>query len=103
MPPTSFVLDNWKGLYANEPDKKSIIQNFYDNYDPSGWSIWWFKYDKDEGEGQKLFMFSNLLDMFLNRLEPMRRYSFGVIGIYGDEPDLELCGVLVWRGLDIPQ
>lgn len=41
--------------------------------------------------------------MFMNRLEPMRRYSFGVIGIYGDEPALELCGVLCWRGLDVPQ
>lgn len=57
LPPTSFVMDNWKGLYANEPDKKSIIQNFYDNYDPEGWSIWRIQYDKDEGEGQVLYMF----------------------------------------------
>lgn len=36
-------------------------------------------------------------------MEAMRKYSFGYLGIYGDEPDLEIVGCFFWRGLAIPQ
>ena len=57
-------------------------------------------YNKCEGEGDVLYMFANNLDGFIHRLDPMRRYSFGVLGIYGEEPNLEIYGVLMWRGTE---
>jgi len=39
---------------------------------------------------------------FLQRLEHFRKYAFAVHGVYGDEPNLEVRGVWVWRGTEIP-
>jgi elongation factor 1-gamma len=36
-------------------------------------------------------------------MENMRKYSFGYLGIYGDEPNLEIYGAFMWRGLGVPQ
>jgi elongation factor 1-gamma len=47
-------------------------------------------------------MTCNLLNGFLQRLESFRKYAFGVHGVYGEEPSLEIRGVWVWRGLDHP-
>jgi len=32
----------------------------------------------------------------------MRKYSIGTMGIYGDEPTLDIKGVWLWRGTGIP-
>ena len=34
--------------------------------------------------------------------EKMRPHSLGVFGVYGDEPDLEQFGLVLWRGPEIP-
>lgn len=47
-------------------------------------------------------MTSNLKNGFIQRLENFRKYAFGVHGIYGDEPNLEIRGVWLWRGNGIP-
>ncbi len=39
----------------------------------------------------------------LQRLDELRKYGFGVYGVYGEEPKLEVQGVWVWRGVGIPQ
>ena len=31
----------------------------------------------------------------------MRRHSLCVLGVYGDEPNLEIMGVFFWRGTDV--
>lgn len=33
--------------------------------------------------------------------EKMRKHTLGVLGVYGDEPELDIMGVFVWRGVDI--
>ncbi len=33
----------------------------------------------------------------------MRRHSLGILGVYGEEPSLEIKGVFLWRGTDIIQ
>jgi len=35
--------------------------------------------------------------------EKLRKHSLGVLGVYGDEPSLEIIGVFVWRGTELPQ
>lgn len=101
LPPSTFVMDDWKALYANTADKNSTIPYFFEKFDPEGWSVWYLKYQMAEGEGEKLFMTSNLLDGFTQRLEALRKYSFGVLGIYGEEPNLQIYGVMMWRGTDV--
>lgn len=38
---------------------------------------------------------------FISRADPYRKYFLGVMGIYGDEPNLEVRGVWMWRGTEI--
>lgn len=48
-----------------------------------------------------MFKTSNLMKGFLVRCERMKKDSFGILGIYGKEPDLNISGVWFWRGLDV--
>ena len=57
-------------------------------------SFWKIEYEKYTGEGEKLYMTRNLAAGFLQRLETFRKYSFGTWGVYGDEPNLEIRGIL---------
>jgi len=60
------------------------------------------EYEKAEGEGTVTYSTSNLMNGYLQRLETFRKYAFGVCGIYGDEPKLEIRGCWVWRGTEVP-
>lgn len=103
LPPTTFELDPWKKLYSNTPDRHSVMPEFWNTFDKNGWSIWRLRYQKLEGECQKVFMTCNTVEGFLQRMEGLRRYAFGTMGVYGDEPNLEVMGVFMWRGKGIPQ
>lgn len=102
LPETSFVLDEWKKIYANTTDRRSIIHHFWEKIDKEGWSVWFIKYQKVEGECQVLYLTENLLDGFMHRMEALRRFSAGTIGIYGQEPNLDVKGCLMWRGQVVP-
>ncbi|OMJ66652.1 hypothetical protein SteCoe_36437 [Stentor coeruleus] len=103
LPPTTFELDEWKKLITNTKDRKSVMPTFWEKLDKAGWSAWFIHYEKAEGEGEKMVPFENLLDGFVQRMESIRRYSFGTMGIYGDVPSLEIKGCLLMRGQDILQ
>ena len=102
LPPSKFNLFDYKTLFVNAPDKKEALKFFFDNFDPEGYSIYFIHYQKAEGEGKLLFLTNNLKNGFLQRLEHFRKYAFGVHGVYGEEPNLEIQGVWVWRGNGIP-
>jgi len=102
LPPSSFNLFDFKTLFVNHPDKKEALRVFWEQLDDQGYSVWRMEYEKAEGEGRVGFLTSNLLGGFLQRLETFRKYSFGVVGVYGDEPNLEIRGCWVWRGNEIP-
>ena len=68
------------------------IKFLWENFDPAGFSFWFVKYDKYEGEGEKLFMTNNLANGFLQRLEHFRKYQFSVWGVYGEEPCYDIKG-----------
>jgi len=102
LPPSSFNLFDFKTLFVNHPDKKEALRIFWEQLDDQGYSVWRMEYEKAEGEGRVGFLTSNLLGGFLQRLETFRKYSFGVVGVYGDEPNLEVRGCWVWRGTEIP-
>ena len=60
-------------------------------------------YEKDPNEGKLLIKTNNTMKGFLQRTDPhFRKWAFGVHGVYGEEPDLEIRGAWMWRGTDLP-
>jgi len=65
LPPTNFNFFDFKTLFVNAPKKSDALDFFWKNYDPAGFSLWYIKYIKYEGEGVKLFLTANLKDSFI--------------------------------------
>ena len=106
LPPSKFVLPDFKTYFVNLGDKKATegMDHFWKNYDPEGYSIWFAHYDKYEGEGVLLYQTSNLMNGFLQRMDDkFRAYAFSMAAILGEEPNLEIQGVWMFRGKTIPQ
>ena len=103
LPPTKFDVYNFKTFYVNHADKKGeAVSEWYKMLDWEGWSFWHFFYDKYEGEGEKLHVTNNMLTGFLNRAEHTSKYTFGRMGVFGEEPSLEIKGVWLVRGTELP-
>jgi len=95
-------LFDFKTLFVNAPDKKVATQFFFDNFDKAGYSIYHASYKKDESVGKVLFLTNNLMKSPIQKLENFRKFAFAVVGVHGEEPNLEIRGVWVWRGVGIP-
>eukprot|EP00296_Roombia_truncata_P000148 JP435811.1.p2 GENE.JP435811.1~~JP435811.1.p2 ORF type:complete len:405 (+),score=184.09 JP435811.1:1-1215(+) len=100
IPKSSMVLDDWKRLYSNN-ETKDILPKWWEMLDTEGYSLWYavYKYNEDN---KKLFMTNNLVGGFFQRLDPVRKYAFGSCVIAGEEPELEITGVWLFRGQDLP-
>ena len=104
LPPTTFDLFNFKTLFVNIKDKKGEgIEELKKQFDPNGFSLWFLHYDKYKGEGEKLYITNNLCNGFLQRFDDFRKYCLARHLVLGDEPNLEIEGVWLWRGTGIPQ
>jgi elongation factor 1-gamma len=104
LPPTTFDLFNFKTLFVNIKDKKGDgIEELKKQFDPNGFSLWFLHYDKYKGEGEKLYMTENMCKGFLQRFDDFRKYCLARHLVLGEEPNLEIEGVWLWRGTGIPQ
>jgi elongation factor 1-gamma len=106
LPPSKFVLPEFKTYFVNLGDKKATegMDHFFKNYDPEGYSLFFVHYDKYEGEGVLLYQTSNLMNGFLQRMDDkFRNYTFSMLAILGEEPSLEIEGVWLFRGKGVPQ
>jgi len=100
--PTKIDIDNFKRFILNSPNKVADLKKFItEEFERDNWSIWHLKYDIYKDEGAKLHVTSNLCGGFLDRAEACRRGAFGMHCVIGDEPNLEIEGVWMWRGLEI--
>jgi len=102
LPPSPFNFYDFKTLITNAPNKADAVKEFWNQFDKDGYSIWFVEYEKAPGEGKVVYLTNNLMNGFLQRLDHFRKYCFGVYGVYGDEPNLEVRGVFAWRGTKIP-
>ncbi len=103
LPPTSFNLYDFKTLFVNHPDKAGKgVDTWYEMLDWEGWSFWHFHYDIYEGEGDKLHITNNLMNGFLNRAEHTSKYTFARQAVLGEEGGLQIMGVWLLRGQEIP-
>lgn len=64
LPPSPFNFFDWKTMITNT-DKHAACKFLFDNFDHEGFSVWYVRYDKLEGECEKMFMTSNLVGGFL--------------------------------------
>ena len=102
LPPTNFVIDDYKRVFSNLSDKYGEgHENMMSTVDHAGWSFWLLHYEKVGKEGQVGYMFQNMLEGFCQRLEGFKKYSMGKFCMLGEEPSLEIKGVLLMRGHDI--
>jgi len=101
LPPSKLNLDEWKRTYSNNDTRTVAVPWFWEHYDPEGYSLYFCHY-KFNNELNKLFMTCNLVTGFLQRLDKLRKYGFGTVMIHGKEPSLEISGLWVFRGKEIP-
>jgi elongation factor 1-gamma len=103
LPPSKFELDAFKKEFLNSKDKQSVLNDFWTKFDPDGFSIWFIHYQKSADQGRLAFKTKNLRSNFLQKVDNFRKYTFAVHGVYGQEPDLQIEGVWMWRGKNIPE
>ena len=104
LPPSIFDLNNFKTEFFNNNNKTKVMQNFWNQYDPKGYSLWLIEYQNLESESTKLFRMKNSKNFFLERLDDnFKKYSFGIHGVYNSNNEYKIRGVWLWRGDDIPK
>ena len=125
LPKSTFNLEDWKRAYSNKETRGAggSLEWFYEkcvldfhmqytnirdisdhtrlhSFDYKGFSVWRvdFKYNE---ELTQIFMSSNQIGGFFNRLEASRKYLFGSVGVLGTAGDSVISGVLILRGSDV--
>lgn len=97
-PPTAFNWDAWKKCFSNNKNKPDVyLPYFWENMDWENCSIWRgdYMYNSELSKG---FMASNLLKGMIQRLDKMRKHSFGVLCLFGEPNNYVITQFWVWRG-----
>ena len=103
LPPSPFDVYDFKTFYVNHKDKKgAAVDEWYKMLDWEGWSFWFLHYDKYTGEGEKLHVTNNMMNGFMSRAEHTSKYTFARQAVLGEEPNLEIMGVWLMRGQELP-
>lgn len=102
LPKSTMILDDWKRKYSNEDTRTGALPWFWEHYKPEEYSLWKVDY-KYNDELTQIFMTSNLIGGFFNRLEASRKHLFGALSVYGESNDSVVTGAFLVRGQeDIP-
>jgi len=102
LPPSPFVLDEWKRFYSNN-DIKDSIPWFWEKFDRQGYSLWIAEYKYNaELEKSAVFKTCNLVGGFIQRLDKLRKYGFGSVLIFEGDNNLEISSAWLFRGQDVP-
>jgi len=105
LPPSKFVLEDWKRSYSNASDTRSIaMPYFWKNLDKEGFSVWFasYKHNADLAK-EPMFKTLNFVGGWMQRLDQLRKYGFGSICIFGQEGNIEIDSCWLFRGLEIPE
>jgi len=97
--------DEWKRVYSNTKQLEDVAMKwFWDNFDPTGYSIFFVEYQKLPTECTIDFVTANLLNGFMQRFEgTFRKYSFAVMDVIGKDKSFDIKGVWMFRGPNIPE
>ncbi|KAL7729377.1 hypothetical protein ACLKA6_008943 [Drosophila palustris] len=99
MPKGTFNFDDFKRVYSNEDEAKSIPY-FFEKFDAENYSIWFGEYKYNE-ELAKVFMSCNLITGMFQRLDKMRKQAFASVCLFGEDNNSTISGIWVWRGQDL--
>ena len=104
LPESTFILDAWKRQYSNDKNlRECSMPWFWNHFDPKGYSLWYMRYEKTEGENVVDYATANMLSGFLQRLDNnFRKYSFAVLNVIGEKGNFDIQGVWLIRGNEIP-
>jgi len=97
LPRPTMILDDWKRKYSNEDTRPVALPWFWEHYKPEEYSLWRADY-KYNDELTQIFMTSNLIGGFFNRLEASRKHLFGAMSVYGEANHSVVTGVFLVRG-----
>jgi len=105
LPPTTMNFDEFKRVYSNTKELESVAMKWlWDNFDPTGYSIFFVEYQKLPTECTIDFVTANLLNGFMQRFEgTFRKYSFAVMDVIGKDKCFDIKGVWMFRGGNIPE
>jgi len=101
LPPSKFILDEWKRTYSNKDIRKEALPWLWQNIDKEGYSVWFADY-KYNAECEQLFRTCNLIGGWVQRCDKLRKYAFGSLLIFGTEPKLEVSSCWLFRGTTVP-
>jgi len=102
LPKPTLILDDWKRKYSNEDTRTGALPWFWEHYKPEESSLWKVDY-KYNDELTQVFMTSNLIGGFFNRLEASRKHLFGALSVYGESNNSIVTGAFLVRGQeDLP-
>jgi len=93
----TFVLDDWKRTYSNQETRPVALPWFWEHCKFDEYSLWRVDY-KYNDELTQIFMTSNLIGGFFNRLEASRKYLFGALSVYGVANNSVVQGAFLVRG-----
>jgi len=108
LAPCDFDLYNFKTFFVNHKDKKGeglaeTKKMFQAEGFNNGYSWHWIKYERYGPEGTIQWQFANLMAGFMQRTDPkLSKFAFGVMHMIGEEPNLNLEGVWMYRSQEIP-
>lgn len=108
LPDTDFDLYNYKTFFVNHKDMRGEAMEeckrmFQTEKFNNGFTYWHMAYDKFGDEGQVQYKFSNLLGGWMQRCDPkLSPLMFGRMLMLGEEPNLDIEGVFMIRGTEIP-
>jgi len=96
-----YDMDAWKRCYSNNDTVPVAMDYFWKNLDKENYSCWIGKY-KYGNEIPMTFMASNLIRGMFQRIDKMRKHSFGSVLVLGDAaPNIEIEGCWFWKGQDL--
>lgn len=102
LPPSKLNLHEFKNVFSNTKDIRNVaLPYLWEHFDENEWSFWFADYlfDKDL---TKIFMSSNLIRGFIQRLEAARKYSMGIIILFGTENNSQIHACFLIRGTVLP-
>jgi len=100
LPAGTMKMDDWKRTYSNNDFTTVSLPYFWQNFDKSAYSMWKCEY-KFPAELTQVFMTMNLVTGMYQRLDRMRKHSFGVMAVFGVKNDNTIAGFFIWRGQDL--
>ncbi|KNC50796.1 glutathione S-transferase domain-containing protein [Thecamonas trahens ATCC 50062] len=102
LPPSSFDLAAFKREYSNKDARADAIPYLWSNFDNDGYSFWFCEY-KYNSDLTLAFKASNIVGRFMQRLPNLHDHGFASMLITGSDGNLEISGVWLVRGKELPQ